>query len=89
MEKLALKIHKSTCPQAQMYIENDVQKEIVSGEGKRIPEPAQLDPKYIGAASLKNTEDIGKSVEKSKDTKPLGMQPKVEIEEKDLEPIKK
>jgi len=87
--KISLEDTQIYLPSGTNVIENDVQKEIVSGEGKRIPEPAQLDPKYIGAASLKNTEDIGKSVEKSKDTKPLGMQPKVEIEEKDLEPIKK
>lgn len=83
--KISLEDTQIYLPPGTNVIENDVQKEIVSGDGKRIPEPAKLDTKYISASSPKNTD---KSAEKNEDTRPSGPS-EVEIEVKDLEPIKK
>ncbi|HOV33559.1 MAG TPA: outer membrane lipoprotein carrier protein LolA [Candidatus Hydrogenedens sp.] len=83
--KISLEDTQIYLPSGTNVIENDVQKEIVSGDGKRIPEPAKLDPKYISTAPPKDT---GKSTEKNGDTR-LSDRPEVEIEEKDLEPIQK
>ncbi|HOL18860.1 MAG TPA: outer membrane lipoprotein carrier protein LolA [Candidatus Hydrogenedens sp.] len=70
-------------PQGTNIIENDKQKEIVPEDGKRIPEPASVDPKYID----NSINPVLSTGDKNKETKkPSNL---VDIEVKDLEPPNK
>lgn len=77
-------------PPGTNVIENDKFKETISGEGKRIPEPAKLDPKYIDTSS-RLTEEKKERTEKSEteSKSPFLPEDANKIEIKDLEPIKK
>ncbi|MGC9054381.1 MAG: hypothetical protein ACP5KS_10900, partial [Candidatus Hydrogenedens sp.] len=70
-------------PPGTNIIENDKFKETVAGEGKKIPDPAKLDPKYIDTSPPPTA--IKKEENKIQNT-PEEIN-KIEI--RDLEPIKK
>jgi len=69
-------------PRGTNIIENDKFKETVSEEGKRIPEPAKLDPKYIDTNP--KSKESKKEEQNESETEKWN-----QIEIRDLEPINK
>ncbi len=69
-------------PPGTNIIENDKFKETVSVEGKKIPDPAKLDPKYIDITP--KSKEIKKETQDNLETEKSN-----EMEIRDLEPIKR
>lgn len=88
--KIRLEDTQIYLPPGTNVIENDKYKETITGEGKKIPDPAKLDPKYIdtspGASTIKK--EVTKEI-KEENKSPNIPEESNKIEIRDLEPIKK
>lgn len=88
--KIRLEDTQIYLPPGTNVIENDKYKETITGEGKRIPDPAKLDPKYVDTSpktSITKKEESEKIKEENKPQNVPEESNKIEI--RDLEPIKK
>ncbi len=75
-------------PAGTNVIENDKFKETVSGEGKRIPEPAKLKAEYLDTSLRTENNKEGEYGQIEKDKEKI-LPEELKLEEKDLETIKK
>lgn|GEM_PF-1086005 len=88
--KIRLEDTQIYLPPGTNVIENDKYKETITGEGKKIPDPAKLDPKYIDTSPKSSIVKKEVSEETKEEQKPQNVpeeQNKIEI--RDLEPINK
>ncbi|HOQ30972.1 MAG TPA: outer membrane lipoprotein carrier protein LolA [Candidatus Hydrogenedens sp.] len=88
--KIRLEDTQIYLPPGTNVIENDKYKETITGEGKRIPDPAKLDPKYVDTSPKTSITKKEESEKIKEENKPQNIpEESNQIEIRDLEPIKK
>ena len=88
--KIRLEDTQIYLPPGTNVIENDKYKETITGEGKRIPDPAKLDPKYVDTSPKTSITKKEESEKIKEENKPQNVpEESNQIEIRDLEPIKK